>query len=406
MVITNQGVRIVFENNQTCYTPQEELFTRIERLQGHLLTAGMQAALIVQNADLFYFSGTCQDAHLLIPARGEPLLMVRKNYERALEESALDKIIAVQSYKDIGRSIAGSLKNRGGIGLELDVLPANLFFRYKKMLEPLEIIDVSGAIREIRMIKSPYEIECMKECIRVTSEMYNEVPNLLKEGMTEIELSSRLELLMRVKGNQGNPRLRAFNQEAPPHVLSGRNSAYPSFFDGPTGGAGLSPAFPQGPGFKTIGRNEPILVDFSAVINGYVVDHTRIFSIGPLSDKLVEAHNTALEIKRRFIQEIKPGANGKDFYDMAVNMAEKAGLSSHFMGSGVHFVGHGLGLELDELPVIAKNHHVTLQSGMVLALEPKFVFPGEGTVGVEDTFVLTESGLEQLNMLDDSIKIL
>lgn len=396
----------MLEKEETCYTPKEEIFKRIKRFQESLNTAGIQAALIVQNADLFYFSGTCQDAHLFIPAQGEPLLMVRKSFERALEESALDKIIYVQSYKDICKNITGFLNNKGRLGLELDVLPANQFFRYKEMLAPLELTDASKIIREIRMIKSPYEIARMKECISVTSEMYNEIPNLIKEGMTEIELTSRLEPLMRVKGNQGNPRMRAFNQEAPPHVLSGRNSAYPSFFDGPTGGAGLNPAFPQGPGFKTIGRNEPILVDFSAVINGYVVDHTRIFSIGPLPGKLVEAHNTALEIKRSFIKEMKPGVDGKGIYDLAVSIAEKAGFAGNFMGPGVSFVGHGLGLELDELPVIAKNYHVTLQAGMVLALEPKFVFPGEGTVGVEDTFVLTENGLEQLNMLDDAIKVL
>lgn len=398
----------MFEENQTCYIPREELFKRIERFQEHLRASDIQAALIVQNVDLYYFSGTCQDAHLLIPAQGEPLLMVRRNFKRALKESALDKIIAVQSYKDIQINITGILKNSGRIGLELDVLPAKMFFRYKELLKPLEIIDVSGAIREIRMIKTPYEIACIKESIHATFEMYEEIPNLIKEGMTEIELTSKLELLLRIRGNQGNPRLRAFNQEAPPHILSGRNSAYPSFFDGPTGGAGLSAAFPQGPGFKKIGRNEPILIDFSAVINGYVVDHTRIFSIGPLSDKLVAAHNTALAIKRRFIQEMKPGSDGQEFYDIALSMAEQSGFANHFMGceNGVSFVGHGLGLELDELPVIAKNHHILLQPGMVLALEPKFIFPGEGAVGVEDTFVLTKNGLEQLNTLDDSIKVI
>ena len=372
----------MFDNKQTC-TPQVELFKRIERFQERLRTANIQAALIMQNVDLLYFSGTCQDAHLFIPAQGEPLLMVRRNFERALVESALDKIIAVRSFTDIRSRIAGILKNKGRIGLELDVLPANLFFRYKDMLKPMVVNDVSWAIRELRMIKSPYEIECMQEATRVTSEMYREIPKLLKEGMTEIELSSKLELFLRIRGNQGCPRLRAFNQEAPPHILSGRNSAYPSSFDGPTGGAGLSPALPQGPGLKIISKNEPILIDFSAVINGYVVDHTRIFSIGPLPDKLAEAYNTSLEIKRRLLKEVKPGADGKDLYDIALGMAEKSGLANHFMGYGnsVNFIGHGLGLELDELPVIARNHHVSLQPGMVLALEPKFVFPGEGTVG-------------------------
>jgi Xaa-Pro dipeptidase len=399
-------VLILFDKSKNYYIPKEELVNRIEKLQEHLREADIQAALVVQNADLLYFSGTCQNAHLFIPAQGEPLLMVRKSYERALEESSLDNIIYVQSYKDICKNITGVLNNNDRIGLELDVLPANLFFMYKEMLAPLVLTDVSKIIREIRMIKSPYELECIKEGVRVTSEMYRKIPQLIKEGITEIELTSRLEPLLRVKGNQGYPRMRAFNQEAPPHILSGHNSACPSFFDGPTGGAGLSPAFPQGPGFKTIGRNEPILVDLGAVINGYVVDHTRIFSIGPLSDKLVAAHSTALEIKRMFIKEMKPGIDGKDIYDLAVKTAEEAGFAGNFMGPGVSFVGHGLGLELDELPVIAKNYHVTLQAGMVLAMEPKFVFPGEGTVGVEDTFVLTENGLEQLNDLDDAIWVL
>jgi Xaa-Pro aminopeptidase len=394
--------------NQTSCTPREELYQRIERFQKHLRTADIQAALVVQKADLFYFSGTCQDANLLIPAQGEPLLMVRKSFERALEDSALDKIVAVRGFKDIRDGIAKIIKGKGRIGLELDVLPANLFFRYQEMLEPLEIIDASGAIREIRTIKTPYEIGCLKESARVTYEMFNEIPNLIKEGMTEKELSGRLELFMRSKGNQGLPRVRAFNQELGDQILSGWNSAYPSFFDGPTGGIGLGPSFPQGSSFKAIGRHEPILVDFVAVINGYLVDHTRIFSIGSLSDKLTAAHNTALEIKRRIVQEAKPGANGKELYDLALSLAQRSEFADHFMGYGksLNFVGHGVGLELDELPVIAKNHRISLQPGMVFALEPKFIFPGEGTVGIEDTFVLTQSGLEQFTTLDDSIRIL
>lgn len=398
----------MMEKNQTKYTPRGELYGRIERFQERLREADIQAALILQKADLFYFSGTCQDAHLLIPAHGEPLLMVRKSFERALEDSALDKIIAVRSLKDISSSIAGVIKGKGRIGLELDVLTANLFFRYKKLLEPLEIVDVSGTIREIRMIKTPYEIECLKESARLTTEIFREIPNLIKEGMTEIELAARIDLFMRVRGHHGTARSRAFNNDSPPHILSGWNSAYPSFFDGPTGGAGLGPSLPVGPSFKKIGRNEPILIDFTTVLNGYMVDNTRIFSIGPLSDKLVEAYNTSLEIKRRFVKEAKPGSDGKELYHIALSMAEKSGFAGHFMGYGnsVSFVGHGVGVELDELPVIAKNINIVLQPGMVFALEPKFIFPDEGTVGIEDTFVVTESGLEQFTTLDDSIRIL
>ena len=397
----------MIKKDRDFYTPRKELYDRIERFQERLGLSGLEGALILQKTDLYYFSGTCQDAVLFIPARGEPLLMVRKSIERSLEDSSLDRIVAVRGLQDIRGHLAGVPGNKGRIGLELDVLPVNLFLRYKDLLEPLEVVDVSGIIREIRMIKSAHEIGLLREAARVSSEMFREIPNLIKEGMTEIELSGELELYIRVRGNQGLPRVRTFNQELSIQILSGWNAARPSFFNGPTGGSGLGPFFPQGPGFKTIGRHEPIMVDYSAVINGYVADNTRIFSLGSLSGKLTAAHNTALEIKRRLIQMTKPGVDGRELYRTALSLAGEAGLADYFMGYGnkVNFIGHGIGLELDEIPVIAKNHQI-LQPGMVFALEPKFIFPGEGTVGIEDTFVLTEGGLEQLTTLDDAVRIL
>lgn len=398
----------MIDKHRDSYTPRGELYDRIAKLQEHLRAAGIQAALIVQKTDLFYFSGTCQDAHLLVPAQGEPLLMARKSFARTLEESSLENINAVQSFKDIGKSIHTVLRGNGRIGLELDVLPVMQYLKYKEMLEPLVIVDVSEIIREIRMVKSPYELEYLKIAARLTTEVFHEIPNMIHEGMTELALSCRIDQFLRERGNQSFFRVRAFNQEPAMHVLSGWNAAYPSFFDGATGGSGLNPCYPQGAGLKKIGRNEPILIDFATVLNGYMVDHTRIFSIGPLPGKLAEAHNAALEIKRRLIKEATPGSDGKNLYDIALGMAQNAGFGEHFMGceNSVNFVGHGVGLELDELPVIAKNRHVNLKQGMILALEPKFVFPGEGTVGVEDTYIVTENGLEQFTALDDAIQIL
>jgi Xaa-Pro aminopeptidase len=396
-------------NSVINFTPREELYGRIERFQKRLQSDDIAGALIVQNADLFYFSGTCQDAHLFIPTQGEPLLMVKKSYDRALRESALNNITSVRSMEDIRRGITGVLKNKGRVGLELDVLPATLFLRYKDMLDPVDVVDVSEAIRETRMIKTPYEIECLKKSACLSTEMFREVPNILKEGMTEVGLASRIEYFLREKGHQGALRVRAFNQEAfMGHLASGWSSAYPSFFNGPTGGTGVNPSFPQSAGFKRICRNEPVLVDYATVVNGYMVDHTRIFSIGPLSDKLVKAHNTSLVIKRRIIKETRPGTQGTDLFNIACDIAEISGFTEQFMGygAGVSFIGHGIGLELDELPVIAKNYKIILQPGMVFALEPKFVFPGEGAVGVEDTFVLNEEGLEQLTGVDDEIQVL
>ncbi|MDD4335444.1 MAG: Xaa-Pro peptidase family protein [Desulfotomaculaceae bacterium] len=391
------------------FTPSKELYGRMEKFQQRLRAEEIDGALIVQNADLFYFSGTCQDAHLFIPAQGEPLLMVKKSYDRALQESALNNIIYVRNREDVRRGIKDFLKGKRRVGLEMDVLPATLFLRYKAWLDPVAVVDVSAAIRETRMIKTPYEIERLKESACLSAQMFRETTNILKEGMTEVGLAGRIEGFLREKGHQGALRVRAFNQEAfMGHLVSGWSSAYPSFFNGPTGGTGTNPSFPQSAGFKKIGRNEPVLIDYATVVNGYIIDHTRIFSIGPLSDKLVKAHNTSLDIKRRIIKETRPGTQGMDLFNMARDIAEKAGFIEQFMGygEGVNFIGHGIGLELDELPVIAKNYKMILQPGMVFALEPKFVFPAEGAVGVEDTFVLNEDGLEQLTGIDDGIHVI
>ena len=389
-------------------TPAEELYGRIKRFQERLLASNIQAALVVQKADLYYFSGTTQDAHLLIPAEGEPLLMARKSFERAMEDSELKEIVPVKSFKDIAANVLGRFNGSGRIGMEFDVLPVNNYYRYKKILEPLEIVDVSGLIRETRMIKTPYEIERLKEAANYSMAMFAEVPKILKEGMTEIELAAELEYFLGKSGGNQFARIRAFNQEPAIHILSGWNAAYPSYFDGPTGGTGINISASQGAGHKKIARNEPVLIDYDPVLNGYMLDHTRIFSLGALSEKLNHAHQTALSIKRMFAKEARPGVDGKDLYSKALEMAQQAGLAAHFMGykDQVSFIGHGVGLELDELPVIARNYPLILQPGMVIAVEPKFVFPGEGTVGIEDTFLVTESGVEQFTTMDDAIQVL
>ncbi|WP_449240515.1 M24 family metallopeptidase [Desulfoscipio gibsoniae] len=389
------------------YIPREELYHRIKRFQELLLNNDVDGALIIQKADLFYFSGTCQNAHLFIPAQGEPVLMVRKSLKRAREESALDNINDLRGLDELFKTIAARLNGRGKVGLEMDVLPANLFLKYKKHLFPLEVVDISKFIRETRIIKSPYEIDRLKDSAKLNFEMFSGVSDILREGMTEVELAGKLESLYREKGHQGAIRMRGFNQEIfYGHLMSGWNLSYPSFFDGPTGGTGLNPSYPQSAGFKKIGGNEPIMVDYVGVYNGYMVDQARIFCIGELSGKLVGAYEAALKIKAQIVKNALPGANGKDLYEIAGNIAAESGYRQYFMGfeDRVSFIGHGVGIELDELPVIAKNFNIILQPGMVFALEPKFIFPDEGAVGIEDTFVVTESGLEQITYFDEAIQ--
>ncbi|MCL6449463.1 MAG: Xaa-Pro peptidase family protein [Armatimonadetes bacterium] len=386
--------------------PREELTQRTLRLQNLLREKGIDGALIVQNADLFYFAGVVQRAHLFIPAAGKPLLLVRKSHARARAESALENIVSLENPRELPAALAAhGFGPPACLGLELDVLPVNEYFRYQKMFPAARIVDVSPLIRQVRMVKSAYELELLKNAAALGREMFSRVREVLREGMTEVELAGQLEACYRRHGHQGYVRTRSFNMEMVyGHLLAGESCAVPSFLDSPTGGSGLNPSFPQGAGFKVIRRDEPVLIDYVAVLDGYMVDQSRIFCLGCLPEKLVRAHRAALEIQELLKERGRPGAICSELYDLAVGVAEKYGLQEYFMGypEPVSFVGHGLGIELDELPVIARGFQMPLEEGMILALEPKFVFP-EGGVGLENTFVVTSRGLETLTVFEEGI---
>jgi Xaa-Pro aminopeptidase len=193
------------------------------------------------------------------------------------------------------------------------------------------------------------------------------------------------------------------------HLLSGPSGGVPSYLASPTGGSGVSPAVAQSAGFRAIRRNEPVLVDYVFASRGYISDHARIFSIGRLPDELVQAHRAMLDLQERIKTMAKPGVASGAIYDYGLGFAQELGYGDHFMGAGterIRFVGHGVGLELDEFPFLNAGQTLELQEGMVIALEPKLIFPGKGVVGVENTHLVTPDGLEQFGKYPDEITVL
>jgi len=203
--------------------------------------------------------------------------------------------------------------------------------------------------------------------------------------------------------------VRSFNQAVfYGHVLSGSNLAVPSCSVGPTGGPGLHPTLPHGAGLKKILRHEPVQVDYVAIVDGYMVDQARTFYLGDPPQKFQRAHAVALTIQNELARQGVAGERAEKLYDTAMAIAQAEGLSEGFLGypQPVPFVGHGVGLELDELPLVGRKSPHILEEGMVVALEPKFIFPGEGLAGIENTFVVTKTGLEKITTFDDAIQIL
>ena len=388
--------------------PAQEIESRVRRFQLNLQKTGLDGAFILQNADLFYFSGTIQSSVLFIPAQEEPVLMVQKGFERARQESRLKHVVPVTGRTQIKKVLRDfGFLHLKKVGLEIDILPVNLYSRFRQTFPEYEWSDISGAILRLRMIKTSYEVEQIRSAARILHKGYMEIREIIREGMTELEIDGHLALIARREGHMGILRMRGWNQEMTyAHVLSGESGATISFLDSPHGGRGNTPAMAQGASPRRIGKNEPIGIDYGIGINGYVADQFRTLVIGELPDELMRAHDFSVEIHSLFVKEARPGVSCADLYRLALKEAEKTGFGQYFNGYGegrVRFVGHGLGLEIDEYPILAPRFDQRLEPGMVIALEPMFVFPGKGIVGIEDDYVVTATGVERLTLTDQTI---
>jgi Xaa-Pro aminopeptidase len=385
------------------YIPQEELDRRRDVLQKKLQSQDVGGALLAENMTMYYLTGTMQCQYVYVPATGPCLGLVRRNMERASDETPIP-LRRLAGFSGLPSLLAETGHKPSRLGLELDVMPAALYLRIAKVFS-CDTVDVSTAVRETRQVKSAYELIQLRQAARQVDAMHRLVPEFLVEGKEELIFAAELETALRKLGHQGIARMRGFNQEMFfGHVLSGTSGGLASFLDSPTGGSGLSPAQPQGPGRKIIKRGEPVTVDYGGIHNGYIVDQTRLYSIGPIQEELKQAFEAALLIQEKVCEKLAPGISGDEIYEIAAAVAQKSGLSENFMGWGdtqVKFVGHGLGLEFDEFPILAKGSSHLLGEDFVVAVEPKFIFPMVGMVGIENTWRITAGKPEKISITPD-----
>ncbi|MBG9791929.1 peptidase M24 [Paenibacillus dendritiformis] len=383
---------------------KREIEGRIARLQAAMKERTMDGCLITQNVGLYYFTGSMQTGYLFVPKQGEPVYFVKRSLERARHESEV-AVEPLGSFRAFGAllqerfpEVFGS--GRPVIATEYDVLPVQLFERLRSVLPDAAWTDGSAMLRGLRMVKSPWEIDRIRTAARAAHHALEQAAAYVRPGMMELQLIAHIEHVFRMQGHVGFIRMRGYNQEIiTGMVASGEAGAEPTYFDGPAGGRGLTPASPQGSSRKVIAENEPILVDIGCCIDGYVIDQTRTLVIGGLDEELERAYESSEAILRAAEASLKPGAVCETLYAGALKLAEQHGLAGHFMGFGsdqVSFLGHGIGMEMDEWPVLARGFTMPLEPGMVIAIEPKFTFPGRGVVGIENTYLITDDGFEKL----------
>jgi len=388
--------------------PAGEIEQRLSRFRSSIEASGLGAAVIVQATDLAYLSGTNQQAHLVVPAAGEPRLLVRRVLERARQESPLGRIEPLASLGGLAAALSESGVEPGAtVGLELDVLPAARYLGYARRLEGYRLGDCSAALRSVRAVKSAWELERMRRAAEQVRIAAAAVPALLSPGVIESKVQLEVEKVLRDAGHQGQLRFRGFNQEMHyGQVLGGPSGAVPGYSDSPLCGPGPNTALGKGPDGHVLAQGDPVIVDLVGADDGYLADQTRTFAVGRLADDLRRAYDVSVEILRAAEREIRPGTLPSEMFMHAEKLAAGAGLGDNFMGHGadrVRFLGHGVGMEIDELPVLAPGFDDPLVPGHVIAVEPKFVFPGRGAVGIENMYAVTADGYETITTADEEL---
>ena len=377
--------------------PPDQIQLRLAKLQKRMLSAGLDGVLIVQRVDLFYFSGTAQNGCLYVPDFGTPLLFIKQSLPRAREESPLRTVIQISSIKEVPdriRDFLGRLPEH--LGLELDVMPVNQYRFMLTLFPESRTADASASILAVRAVKTAWELAQMAHTADMSAATFDYMRNTLREGLSEMEFAGMFETFARRQGHAGKIRVRDYQTEGYPwHVLSGKSGSLPGVLDSPASGTGTSPAFPCGAGNKKLRAGEPIMVDFASVYNGFHMDETRMFAIGNMPGKAMQASLQAIDIHDFILEKAGPDVACGDLFEMARQRAQHLGCAEAFLGipgSKVRFIGHGIGHELVEPPLIAAGRPDRLKPGMTVALEPKLVVENEFTAGIESVFAVTESG--------------
>lgn len=369
---------------------------RLERIYPLMAANNMQAMLVSDNANKFYLTGRIFDGYIYINAADRSI----SYFVRRPAELDGDAVIAIRKPEEIVEAMdRAGLRRAEPLGLELNESSWAVVERLAKAMGVSTFANADAVLMQARAVKCADEIEKIRQCGVKHCRVYERIPHIYVEGMSDVELQIEIERLSRLEGSIGIMRVTGHDMEINMgSVLVGANADTPSSYDFALGGAGTSPALPVGADGTVITPGTTVMVDTNGDFNGYMTDMTRTFTLGDVSDEVRAAHQLSSDICRRLAKEGVPGAPCSHLYDVAEAMVREAGMETAFMGHRYHagFVGHGVGITVNELPVLSPKSKHVLEAGNVIALEPKFVFERVGAVGIENTYVVTEHGLECL----------
>jgi Xaa-Pro aminopeptidase len=392
------GSRIVLASFMT-KVPLSELTDRMKRFRARMDAENpdWELAAFFGRVNQYYFTGTMQDGVLLVPRNAAAVFCVRRSFERAGDESLFPDIRPMKSFRDAVPAVPATTA-RQVIHLETELVPLALVQRFRKYFPGKEVASLDGTVARVRAVKRPYELAIMERCGAMHRRVMEDgVPALLREGMSEAEFACELYSLLVREGHQGTVRFGMFSVDIAVAQLGfGENSLYPTSFDGPGGCVGIGPAAPVlGSRDRRLQKGDLVFVDVGCAMDGYHTDKTMTYMFGQLlPDEVIAIHRRCVELEHRLAAQLKPGAIPSKIHALTMGSLD-AEFLKNFMGFGsrrVNFLGHGVGLQIDEPPVLAEGFDDPLVEGMMLAIEPKKGVPGVGMVGSENTYLVTPGG--------------
>ena len=382
---------------------QPELKLRRDKIRALMVQQGIDAALITCNVNLIYTYGRVVSGYLYLPLNAPARLFIKRPND--IEGEHIHPIRKPEQITELLKECGLPLPAK--LMLEGDELSFTEYNRLAACFPETEVVPCGTAlIRQARSVKTPIEIEMFRRSGAAHTKAYEQIPSVYQPGMTDRQLSIEIERLMRLEGCLGI--FRVFGQSMEifmGSLLAGDNAAVPSPYDFALGGKGLDPSLPGGVSGTLLQAGQCFMVDMGGNFYGYMGDMSRVFSIGRLPEQAYTAHQTCIEIQEEIAAMAKPGTVCEDMYNKAIEIVTKAGFADYFMGvdQKAKFIGHGIGLEINEIPVLAPRMKQELEPGMVFALEPKIVLPGIGPVGIENSRAVTTDGLEKLTLCKEEI---
>ena len=389
-------------------TPLTELDNRMKRFKTVMdnMNPEWKMAVIFSKINLYYFTGTMQEGIIIINHDDEPIFWVRRSYERALDESLFRVIKPMNSFHDAAES-QNQLPDT--IYLETEVIPLALYHRFHKYFPFKNFKPVDNVIAKVRAVKSEYELSLMREAGKIHQHVLEDLAQeMLQVGMSEASLVAELFQVMVEEGHDGVTRFGMFDTEIVLGQLGfGESSIYPTYFNGPGGNYGLSPAVPLlGSRDRKLNKGDLVFIDVGCSVEGYNTDKTMTYMFGhSLPQYAIDIHYECVAVQNEIAAMLKPGVIPSDIYRIIMENLDKDFLRN-FMGFGnrrVNFLGHGIGLLIDELPVIAEGFNEPLKEGMVFAVEPKKGIRDIGMVGIENTFIVTSHGGECITGINNGL---